>query len=132
MGTHMWNNASCRRGLRLPVENPMALPGRESVKFGEMIQKDLAVHPMNADAGFWNCYSTAIASSLATKNKEISVIQSTGISQMHPLTTGMARLRRTGGPINKTAIELGNNRHLSLLIRDSKEIEIYIYIYENI
>lgn len=124
MGTHMWNNAPSRRGQRLSVESPMALLGGESVKFGEMIQKDLAVRPMNVDPGFWNRYATTIASSLATKNKEISVIQSRGISQLCKLTTGMDRMSHTGGPINKTGIQLGNNKHFSLLIKDSKEIEI--------
>lgn len=124
MGTHMWNNAPARRGRRLSVESPMALLGGESVKFGQMIQKDLAVHPMSVDPGFWNRYATAITSSLATKNNEISVIQSRDISQLHTLTTGMDRMNRTGNPINKTGIELGNNRHFSLLIKDSKEIEI--------
>lgn len=124
MGTHMWNNAPSRRGRRLSLESPRALLGGETVKFGEMIHKDLAVHPINVDPGFWNRYATAVASSLATKNNEISVIQSRGISQLHTLNTGMDRMSRTGGPINKTSIEFENNRHFSLLIKDSKEIEI--------
>lgn len=124
MGTHMWNNAPSRRGRQLSVESPMASIGGESGNFGEMIQKDLAVRPMNVDPGFWNRYATAIASSLATKNNEISVIQSRGVSQLHTFTTGMDRMSRPGGLINKASIELGNNRHFTLLIKDSKEIEI--------
>ncbi|KAM9340528.1 sal-like protein 3b [Symphorus nematophorus] len=127
MGTHMWNNAPARRGRRLSVENPMALLGGEAVKFGEMFQKDLAARAMNVDPGFWNRYAAAIASSLATKNNEISVIQNRGISQLHPLTAGMDRLSTAGSPITsrtKTGMELGNNRHFSMLIDDSKEIGI--------
>ncbi|XP_010740593.2 sal-like protein 3b [Larimichthys crocea] len=127
MGTHMWNNAPARRGRRLSVENPMALLGGEAVKFGEMFQKDLAARAMNVDPGFWNRYATAIANSLATKNNEISVIQNRGISQLHPLTAGMDRLSTTGSPITsrtKTGMDLGNNRHFSMLIDDSKEIGI--------
>ncbi|CAJ1082966.1 sal-like protein 3b [Xyrichtys novacula] len=127
MGTHMWNNAPARRGRRLSVENPMALLGGEAVKFGEMFQKDLAARAMNVDPGFWNRYATAIANSLATKNNEISVIQNRGISQLHPLTAGMDRVSAAGGPISsrtKTSMDLGNNRHFSMLIDDSKEIGI--------
>ncbi|XP_068189062.1 sal-like protein 3b [Antennarius striatus] len=127
MGTHMWNNAPARRGRRLSVENPMALLGGEAVKFGEMFQKDLTARAMNVDPGFWNRYATAIASSLATKNNEISVIQNRGISQLHPLAVGMDRLTTTGNPITsrtKTGMDLGNNRHFSMLIDDSKEIGI--------
>ncbi|KAG8004951.1 Sal-like protein 3, partial [Nibea albiflora] len=127
MGTHMWNNAPARRGRRLSVENPMALLGGEAVKFGEMFQKDLAARAMNVDPGFWNRYATAIANSLATKNNEISVIQNRGISQLHPLTAGMDRLSTAGSPITsrtKTGMDLGNNRHFSMLIDDSKEIGI--------
>ncbi|KAL3043429.1 hypothetical protein OYC64_003320 [Pagothenia borchgrevinki] len=127
MGTHMWNNAPARRGRRLSVENPMALLSGEAAKFGEMFQKDLAARAMNVDAGFWNRYATAIANSLATKNNEISVIQNRGISQLHPLTAGMDRVSAAGSPINsltKTGMDLGNNRHFSMLIDDSKEIGI--------
>ncbi|XP_030597769.1 sal-like protein 3b isoform X2 [Archocentrus centrarchus] len=127
MGTHMWNNAPARRGRRLSVENPMALLGGEAVKFGEMFQKDLAARAMNVDPGFWNRYATAITNSLAMKNNEISVIQNRGIPQLHPLTASMDRVSTAGGPITgltKTGIDLGNNRHFSLLIDDSKEIGI--------
>ncbi|XP_069032667.1 sal-like protein 3b [Embiotoca jacksoni] len=127
MGTHMWNNAPARRGRRLSVENPMALLGGEAMKFGEMFQKDLAARAMNVDPGFWNRYATAITNSLAMKNNEISVIQNRGISQLHPLTAGMDRVSTAGGPmtgLTKTAIDLGNNRHFSMLIDDSKEIGI--------
>lgn len=127
MGTHMWNNAPARRGRRLSVENPMALLGGEAVKFGEMFQKDLAARAMNVDPGFWNRYATAIANSLATKNNEISVIQNRGISQLHPLTAGMDRVSTAGSAITsrtKTGMDLGNNRHFSMLIDDSKEIGI--------
>ncbi|XP_030003614.1 sal-like protein 3b [Sphaeramia orbicularis] len=127
MGTHMWNNAPARRGRRLSVENPMALLGGEAVKFGEMFQKDLAARAMNVDPGFWNRYATAITNSLAMKNNEISVIQNRGISQLHPLTAGMDRVNTAGSPITsltKTGMDLGNNRHFSMLIDDSKEIGI--------
>ncbi|XP_037329867.2 sal-like protein 3b [Pungitius pungitius] len=127
MGTHMWNNAPARRGRRLSVENPIALLSGEAGKFGEMFQKDLAARAMNVDPGFWNRYATAIANSLATKNNEISVIQNRGISQLHPLTAGMNRVSTTGSPITsltKTGMDLGNNRHFSMLIDDSKEIGI--------
>ncbi|XP_059206830.1 sal-like protein 3b [Centropristis striata] len=127
MGTHMWNNAPARRGRRLSVENPMALLSGEAAKFGEMFQKDLAARAMNVDPGFWNRYATAIANSLATKNNEISVIQNRGISQLHPLTAGMDRVSAAGSPISsltKTGMDLGNNRHFSMLIDDSKEIGI--------
>ncbi|XP_029701454.1 sal-like protein 3b isoform X2 [Takifugu rubripes] len=124
MGTHMWNNAPSRRGRRLSVENPMALLGGEYVKFGEMAQKDLAVRAMKVDPGFWNRYATTIASSLATKKNEISMFHSSGISQLHTLTAGAEIMTNTGGPINKTSTDLGNNGHFSLLIEDSKEIEI--------
>ncbi|KAI4818480.1 hypothetical protein KUCAC02_011818 [Chaenocephalus aceratus] len=127
MGTHMWNNAPARRGRRLSVENPMALLSGDAAKFGEMFQKDLAARAMNVDPGFWNRYATAIANSLATKNNEISVIQNRGISQLHPLTAGMDRVSAAGSPINsltKTGMDLGNNRHFSMLIDDSKEIGI--------
>ncbi|XP_074469026.1 sal-like protein 3b [Sebastes fasciatus] len=127
MGTHMWNNAPARRGRRLSVENPMALLSGEATKFGEMFQKDLAARAMNVDPGFWNRYATAIANSLATKNNEISVIQNRGISQLHPLTAGMNRVSTAGSPISsltKTGMDLGNNRHFSMLIDDSKEIGI--------
>lgn len=122
MGTHMWNNAPARRGRRLSVDNPMALLGGEAAKFGEMFQKDLAARAMNVDPGFWNRYATAITHSLAMKNNEIAVIQNRGISQLHPLNAGAA-----GGPITsltKTGMDLGNNRHFSMLIDDSKEIGI--------
>lgn len=124
MGTHMWNNAPARRGRRLSVDNPMALLGGEAMKFGEMFQKDLAARAMNVDAGFWNRYATAIANSLATKNNEISVIQNRGIAQLHPLTAAMDRVNAAGSPITKTGLDLGNNRHFSMLIDDSKEIGI--------
>uniref|UniRef100_A0A3B4Z5Y3 Sal-like protein 1 n=1 Tax=Stegastes partitus TaxID=144197 RepID=A0A3B4Z5Y3_9TELE len=127
MGTHMWNNAPARRGRRLSVENPMALLGGEAAKFGEMFQKDLAARAMNVDPGFWNRYATAITNSLTMKNNEISVIQNRGISQLHPLTAGMDRVSAAGGPIGgltKTGMDLGGNRHFSMLIDDSKEIGI--------
>ncbi|GAA6233256.1 sal-like protein 3 [Lates japonicus] len=127
MGTHMWNNAPARRGRRLSVENPMALLGGEAVKFGEMFQKDLAARAMNVDPGFWNRYATAITNSLAMKNNEISVIQNRGISQLHPLTAGMDRVSTAGSPITsltKAGMDLGNNRHFSMLIDDGKEIGI--------
>lgn len=120
----MWNNAPARRGRRLSVENPMALLGGEAMKFGEMFQKDLAARAMNVDAGFWNRYATAIANSLATKNNEISVIQNRGIAQLHPLTAAMDRVNAAGSPITKNGLDLGNNRHFSMLIDDSKEIGI--------
>ncbi|XP_047462028.1 sal-like protein 3b isoform X2 [Mugil cephalus] len=127
MGTHMWNNTPARRGRRLSVENPMALLGGEAMKFGEMFQKDLAARAMNVDAGFWNRYATAITNSLAMKNNEISVIQNRGISQLHPLTAGMDRVSGAAGPITgltKAGMDLGGNRHFSMLIDDSKEIGI--------
>uniref|UniRef100_A0A3Q3FLU0 Sal-like protein 1 n=1 Tax=Labrus bergylta TaxID=56723 RepID=A0A3Q3FLU0_9LABR len=127
MGTHMWNNAPARRGRRLSVENPMALLGGEAMKFGEMFQKDLAARAMNVDTGFWNRYATAIANSLAAKNNEISVIQNRGISQLHPLTAGMDRMSTAGSPMTsrtKTGMDLGNNRHFSMLIDNSKDIGI--------
>ncbi|KAM6899526.1 sal-like protein 3b [Xenentodon cancila] len=129
MGTHMWNNAPARRGRRLSVENPMALLGGEAVKFGEMFQKDLAARAMNVDPGFWNRYATAITNSLAMKNNEISVIQNRGIAQLHPLTAGMDRVSGGAltGPLTgltKTGMDLGTNRHFSMLIEDSKEIGI--------
>jgi len=127
MGTHMWNNAPARRGRRLSVENPMALLSGEAAKFGEMFQKDLAARAMDVDPGFWNRYATAIANSLAAKNNEISVIQNRGISQLHPLTAGMNRVSAAGGPmtgLTKTGLDLGNNRHFSMLVDDSKEIGI--------
>ncbi|XP_056277616.1 sal-like protein 3 isoform X2 [Pseudoliparis swirei] len=127
MGTHMWNNAPARRGRRLSVENPMALLSGEAAKFGEMFQKDLAARAMDVDPGFWNRYATAIANSLAAKNNEISVIQNRGISQLHPLTAGMNRMSAAGGPmtgLTKTGLDLGNNRHFSMLVDDSKEIGI--------
>lgn len=109
------------------MDNPMALLGGEAVKFGEMFQKDLAARAMNVDPGFWNRYATAITNSLAMKNNEIAVIQNRGISQLHPLTAGMNRVSTAGSPITsltKTGIDLGNNRHFSMLIDDSKEIGI--------
>uniref|UniRef100_A0A3Q1EIA2 Sal-like protein 1 n=1 Tax=Acanthochromis polyacanthus TaxID=80966 RepID=A0A3Q1EIA2_9TELE len=126
MGTHMWNNAPARRGRRLSVDNPMALLGGEAVKFGEMFQKDLAARAMNVDPGFWNRYATAITNSLAMKNNEISVIQNRSISQLHPLTAGMDRVSSAGGPMTSLTktMDLGNNRHFSMLIDDSKEIGI--------
>lgn len=124
MGTHMWNNVPSRRGRRLSVENPTTLLGGEYVKFGEMTQKNLAVRAMKVDPGFWNRYATTIASSLATKNNEISMFHSSGISQLHTLTAGMDIMVNTGDPINKTSNDLGNNGHFSLLIEDSKENEI--------
>ncbi|XP_067349744.1 sal-like protein 3b isoform X2 [Channa argus] len=127
MGTHMWNNAPARRGRRLSVDNPMALLGGEAVKFGEMFQKDLAARAMNVDPGFWNRYATAITNSLAIKNNEIAVIQNRGISQLHPLSAGLDRVNIAGSPITsltKTGMDLGNSRHFSMLIDDSKEIGI--------
>ncbi|XP_029022436.1 sal-like protein 3b [Betta splendens] len=127
MGTHMWNNAPARRGRRLTVDNPMALLGGEAVKFGEMFQKDLAARAMNVDPGFWNRYATAITNSLAMKNNEIAVIQNRGMSQLHPLAAGMDRVSAAGSPISsltKTGLDLGNSRHFSMLIDDSKEIGI--------
>lgn len=107
MGTHMWNNAPSRRVRRLSVENPKTLLGGKSVKLGEMIQKDMAVPAMNVDPGFWNHCATVISSSPATNNKEITVIQSSGTSHLHTLTSGMEIMRNTGDPINKTSIDLG-------------------------
>ncbi|XP_068603301.1 sal-like protein 3b [Brachionichthys hirsutus] len=125
MGTHMWNNAPARRGRRLSVENPMALLGGEAVKFGAMLQKDLAARAMNVDPAFWSRYATAIANNLATKNNEISVIQNRGISQLHPLAAGMDRLSTTGSPVaSRSKMDLGAHRHFSMLIDDGKEIGI--------
>ncbi|XP_061597265.1 sal-like protein 3b [Cololabis saira] len=129
MGTHMWNNAPARRGRRLSVENPMALLGGEAVKFGEMFQKDLAARAMNVDPGFWNRYAAAISNSLAMKNNEISVIQNRGVAPLHPLSVAMDRVGGGGasGPLTgltKTGMDLGSNRHFSMLIEDSKEIGI--------
>lgn len=127
MGTHMWNNAPARRGRRLSVENPMALLGGEAVKFGEMFQKDLAARAMNVDPGFWNRYATAITNSLAMKNNEISVIQNRGMSPLRSMTAGMDRVNTAGSPmtsLTKNGMDLGNNRHFSMLIDDSKEIGI--------
>ncbi|KAM9823596.1 sal-like protein 3b [Neosynchiropus ocellatus] len=125
MGIHMWNNAPARRGRRLSVDNPMAFLGGEVLKFGEIFQKDLAARAMNVDAGFWNRYATAITNSLSMKNNEISVIQNRGISSLHPMTAGMDRMNTTGSPsLSKNGMDLGNNRHFSMLIDDSKEIGI--------
>ncbi|KAM3858598.1 sal-like protein 3b [Diretmus argenteus] len=127
MGTHMWNNAPARRGRRLSVENPMALLGGDAMKFGEMFQKDLAARAMNVDPGFWNRYAAAITNGLAMKNNEISVIQNRGIPQLHPMTAGMDRVSTGGSPITslgKTGMDLGTNRHFSMLVDDSKEIGI--------
>nr|XP_020453032.1 sal-like protein 3 isoform X3 [Monopterus albus] len=127
MGTHMWNNAPARRGRRLSVENPMALLGGEALKFEEMFQKDLAARALNVDPGFWNRYVTAFTNGLAMKNNEIAVIQSRGISQLHPLTAGIDRVSTAASPITsltKTGMDLGNNRHFAMLIDDSKEIGI--------
>lgn len=92
----------------------MALLGGEHVTFGEMTQ----------NPGFWNRYATTMASSLATKKNEMSMFHSRGISQLHTLTAGAEIMTNTGGPINKTSTAVGNNGHFSLLIEDSKEIEI--------
>ncbi|KAM4631469.1 sal-like protein 3b [Polymixia lowei] len=127
MGTHMWNNAPARRGRRLSVENPMALLGGDAMKFGEMFQKDLAARAMNVDPGFWNRYAAAITNGLAMKNNEISVIQNRGIPQLHAMTAGMDRVSTDGSPISslgKSSMDLGTNRHFSMLIDDSKEIGI--------
>lgn len=105
----------------------MALLGGEAVKFGEVFQKDLAVRAMNVDPGFWNRYATAIANSLASKSNEISVIQNRGLAQLHPLTAAVDRVGAAGSPIpsrTKTGMDLGSNRHFSMLIDDSKEIGI--------
>ncbi|XP_017296105.1 sal-like protein 3 [Kryptolebias marmoratus] len=123
MGTHMWNNAPARRGRRLSMENPVALLHGEALKFGEAFQKDLATRAMSVDPGFWSRYAAAITNSLAMKNNEISVIQNRGLAQLHPLTAVSA----AGGPLtglNKTTMDLGTNRHFSMLIDDSKEIGI--------
>ncbi|MEQ2160658.1 hypothetical protein GOODEAATRI_001758, partial [Goodea atripinnis] len=123
MGTHMWTNAPARRGRRLSVENPMALLGGEALKFGDMFQKDQTTRAVNVDPGFWNRYATAITSSLAMKTNEISVIQNRSIAQLHPLSVMSAAT----GPItslNKTGMDLGGNRHFSMLIDDGKEIGI--------
>ncbi|KAM8884350.1 sal-like protein 3b [Synchiropus picturatus] len=125
MGIHMWNNAPARRGRRLSVDNPMAFLGGEVLKFGEIFQKDLAARAMNVDAGFWNRYATAITNSLSMKNNEISVIQNRGISSLHPVTAGMDRINTSGSPnLGKNGMDLGNSRHFSMLIDDSKEIGI--------
>ncbi|CAG5956440.1 unnamed protein product [Menidia menidia] len=126
MGTHMWSNAPARRGRRLSVENPMALLGGEALKFGEILQKDLAARAMNVDPGFWSRYATAITNSLAMKNNEISVIQNRGIAQLHPLTASMDRMGAAGPltGLTKAAMDLGGNRHFSMLIDDGKEIGI--------
>lgn len=105
----------------------MALLGGEAVKFGDMFHKDLAARAMNVDPGFWNRYATAISNSLALKNNEISVIQNRGLSQLHPLAAAMDRGSATGSAISsltKSGMDLGNNRHFSMLIDDSKEIGI--------
>ncbi|XP_043994372.1 sal-like protein 3 isoform X1 [Gambusia affinis] len=115
MGTHMWSGGPARRGRRLSLENPLALLGGEAL----VLQKDLANRAV--DSGFWNRYSTAITSSLAMKSNEISVIQNRRVAQLHPLSIAGA------GPIaglNGTGIDLGSNRHFSMLIDDGKEIGI--------
>uniref|UniRef100_A0AAV2K5Y8 C2H2-type domain-containing protein n=1 Tax=Knipowitschia caucasica TaxID=637954 RepID=A0AAV2K5Y8_KNICA len=118
MGTHMWNNAPARRGRRLSVENPLALLGGDSLKFGDMFQKDLGSRPV--DPGFWSRYASAISSSLGLKNNEISVIQNRSLPQIHPLS-----MERSSAPISLSkSMELGNNRHFSMMIDDSKEIGI--------
>ncbi|XP_054619807.1 sal-like protein 3b [Dunckerocampus dactyliophorus] len=127
MGTHMWNNTPARRGRRLSVDNPIALLGGDAMKFGEIFQKDLAARAMNVDAGFWSRYASAITNSLAMKNNEISVIQNRGISTLHQMTTGMDRVNAEATPmtsLSKNGMELGNSRHFSMLIDDSKEIGI--------
>uniref|UniRef100_A0A8C6UT39 Sal-like protein 1 n=1 Tax=Neogobius melanostomus TaxID=47308 RepID=A0A8C6UT39_9GOBI len=103
MGTHMWNNAPARRGRRLSVENPLALLGGDPLKFGDMFQKD--VSSRTVDSGFWSRYASALTNGLGLKTNEISVIQNRPLS------------------LTKT-MELGNNRHFSMLIDDSKEIGI--------
>ncbi|XP_057684747.1 sal-like protein 3b [Corythoichthys intestinalis] len=116
MGTHMWNNAPARRGRRLSVDNPMALLGSDAVKF------DLAARAMHVDAGFWSRYASAITSSLAMKNNEISVIQNRGATPLRSIA-GMDRVNgaaRTIANLSKNSVELGNNRHFSMLIDDSK------------
>ncbi|XP_019729727.1 sal-like protein 3 [Hippocampus comes] len=121
MGTHMWNNTPARRGRRLSVDNPMALLGSNTVKF------DLAARAMQVDAGFWSRYASAITSSLALKNNEISVIQNRGVTPLRPMTAGMDRVNGAARPItslSKNGVELGNNRHFSMLSDDSKEIGI--------
>ncbi|XP_072304244.1 sal-like protein 3b [Eucyclogobius newberryi] len=118
MGTHMWNNAPARRGRRLSVENPLALLGGDALKFGEVFQKDLGSRTV--DSGFWSRYASAITNSLGLKNNEISVIQNRALPQIHPLS-----VERGSAPISLTkSMELGNNRHFSMLIDDSKEIGI--------
>nr|XP_057902527.1 sal-like protein 3 [Doryrhamphus excisus]XP_057902528.1 sal-like protein 3 [Doryrhamphus excisus]XP_057902529.1 sal-like protein 3 [Doryrhamphus excisus]XP_057902530.1 sal-like protein 3 [Doryrhamphus excisus]XP_057902531.1 sal-like protein 3 [Doryrhamphus excisus]XP_057902532.1 sal-like protein 3 [Doryrhamphus excisus] len=127
MGTHMWNNTPARRGRRLSVDNPIALLGGDAMKLGEMFQKDLASRAMNVDAGFWSRYASAITNSLAMKNNEISVIQNGGISTLHQMTAGIDRVNGTASPMTslaKNGMELGNGRHFSMLIDDSKEIGI--------
>ncbi|XP_077363646.1 sal-like protein 3 [Festucalex cinctus] len=121
MGTHMWNNAPARRGRRLSVDNPMALLGSNAVKL------DLAARAMHVDAGFWSRYASAITSSLALKNNEISVIQNRGVTPLRPMAAGMDRVNGVVRPItslSKNGVELRNNRHFSMLIDDSKEIGI--------
>ncbi|KAK7898454.1 hypothetical protein WMY93_019307 [Mugilogobius chulae] len=118
MGTHMWNNAPARRGRRLSVENPLALLGGDTLKFGDMFQKDLGSR--SVDPSFWSRYASAITNSLGLKNNEISVIQNRALPQIHPLS-----VERSSAPISLTkSMELGNNRHFSMLIDDSKEIGI--------
>lgn len=105
----------------------MALLGGEAIKFGEMFQKDLAARAMNVAPGFWNRYATAITNSLAMKNNEISVIQNRGMSPLRPMTAVMDKVNAAGSPITsltKTSLDLGNNRHFSMLIDDTKEIGI--------
>uniref|UniRef100_A0A3Q2TFW7 Homeotic protein spalt-major n=1 Tax=Fundulus heteroclitus TaxID=8078 RepID=A0A3Q2TFW7_FUNHE len=123
MGTHMWTNAPARRGRRLSVENPMALLGGEALKFGDVFQKDPTTRAVNVDPGFWNRYATAITNSLAMKTNEISVIQNRSLAQLHPLSVMSA----AAGPmasLSKTRMDLGRNRHFSMLIDDGKEIGI--------
>ncbi|XP_007541343.1 sal-like protein 3 isoform X1 [Poecilia latipinna] len=113
MGTHVWSGGPARRGRRLSLENPLALLSGEAL----VLQKDLANRAV--DSGFWNRYATAITSSLAMKSNEISVIQNRRVAQLHPLSIA--------GPIaglNGTGIDLGSNRHFSMLIDDGKEIGI--------
>ncbi|XP_077405346.1 sal-like protein 3b [Vanacampus margaritifer] len=121
MGTHMWNNAPARRGRRLSVDNPVALLGSDAVKL------NLATRAMHVDAGFWSRYASAITSGLALKNNEISVIQNRGVTPLRSMAAGVDRVNgavRSIASLAKNGVELGNNRHFSMLIDDGKEIGI--------
>lgn len=121
MGTHMWNNAPARRGRRLSVENPLALLGGDPLKFGDVFQKETSSRTV--DPGFWSRYASALTNGLGLKTNEISVIQNRALPPVHAL--GLERGATPGavGGLTKT-MELGNSRHFSMLVDDSKEIGI--------